>query len=79
MTTKAIRRNLYKVLRKTGVRRDLIAEEASLRDGILLDDVDMTCFLYYLETNFRVDVPNEEVSQLTSVKSTIDYLQRHCA
>lgn len=79
MTTKSIRRNLYKVLRKTGVRRDLIAEEASLKNELLVDDVDMTCFLYYLETNFNVDVPNEEMGQLTSVKSTIDYLQRHCA
>jgi len=79
MTTKSIRRNLYKVLRKTGVRRDLIAEEATLKNDLLVDDIDMTCFLYYLETNFNVDVPNDEINQLTSVKSTIDYLQRHCA
>jgi len=61
------------------VRRDLIAEEAALKDELLVDDIDMTCFLFYLETNFHVDVKNEEVSELTSVKSTIDYLQRHCA
>jgi acyl carrier protein len=79
MTTKSIRRNLYKVLRKTGVRRDLIEENATLRNDLLVDDVDMTCFLYYLETNFNVDVPNDEINQLASVKSTIDYLQRHCA
>lgn len=79
MTTRAIRRNLYKVLRKTGVPRDLIAEDAELRDELLLDEIDMTCFLYYLETKFDVDVKNEEIGQLISVKSTIDYLQRHCA
>jgi acyl carrier protein len=74
-----IRRNLYKVLRKTGVPRDLIAEEASLSEGLLRDELDMTCFLYYLETNFKVDIQSEEIPQLTSVKSTIDFLQRHCA
>lgn len=79
MTTRSIRRNLYKVLRKTGVRRELIAEDATLRDELLVDDVDMICFLYYLESSFNVDVPNDEIHQLTSVKSTIDYLQRHCA
>ncbi|MFT3740204.1 MAG: acyl carrier protein [Breznakibacter sp.] len=79
MTTKNIRRNLYKVLRKTGVRRELIAEDATLRDELLVDDVDMICFLYYLESSFNVDVPNEEIGQLASVRSTIDYLQRHCA
>jgi acyl carrier protein len=79
MTTRSIRRNLYKVLRKTGVRRDLILEDATLKNELLVDDIDMTCFLYYLETNFNVAVPNEEIGQLASVKSTIDYLQRHCA
>ncbi|MBN2165814.1 MAG: acyl carrier protein [Marinilabiliaceae bacterium] len=79
MTTKSIRRNLYKVLRKTGVPRDLIVEDAELKDELLMDDIDMTCFLYYLETNFSVDLKNEEIAQLNSVKSTIDYLQRHCA
>lgn len=79
MTIRMIRRNLYKVLRKTGVPRDLIAEEASLSEGLLRDELDMTCFLYYLETNFKVDIQSEEIPQLTSVKSTIDFLQRHCA
>jgi len=79
MTARAIRRNLYKVLRKTGVPRDLIAEDAALKDELFIDEVDMTCFLYYLETNFSVNVNNEEIGQLNSVRSTIDYLQRHCA
>lgn len=79
MTAKSIRRNLYKVLRKTGVPRNLIAEEAALKDELFVDDVDMTCFLYYLETNFQVNVKNDEIAQLVSVRSTIDYLQRHCA
>ena len=48
-------------------------------DELFVDDVDMTCFLYYLETNFRVNVKNDEIAQLVSVRSTIDYLQRHCA
>lgn len=79
MTTRAIRRNLYKVLRKTGVPRDLIVEEAELKDELLFDDIDMTCFLFYLETNFHVDVNNDDIGKLYSVKSTIDYLQKHCA
>ena len=79
MTTRSIKRNLYKVLRKTGIPRNLIEEDAGLQDELLIDDIDMTCFLYYLETNFHVNVKNEEIGQLKSVKSTIDYLQKHCA
>lgn len=79
MNTKTIRRNLYKVLRKTGVPKNRISEDASLRGELFIDDLDMNCFLFYLETRFDLDINNEEIPQLTSVKSTLDYLQRHCA
>ncbi len=79
MNAKAIRRNLYKVLRKTGVPKNRISEEANFRDELFVDDLDMNCFLFYLETKFDLDINNEEVGHLTSVKSTIDYLQKHCA
>ena len=79
MNTKNIRRNLYKVLRKTGVPKNRISEEASLKDELFIDDLDMNCFLFYLETRFDLSIENEEIPQLTSVKSTIDYLQKHCA
>ncbi len=79
MNAKTIRRNLYKVLRKTGVPKNRISEEASLRDELFVDELDMNCFLFYLETRFDVAIENEEILQLTSVRSTIDYLQKHCA
>lgn len=79
MNTKAIRRNLYKVLRKTGVPKSRISEDASFRDELFVDDLDMNFFLFFLETKFNLNIKNDELMQLTSVRSTIDYLQRHCA
>jgi len=79
MTAKKIRRNLYRVLRKTGVPRQFIADDAGLKDELLQDDIDMICFLFYLETNFHVEVKTNDIEELSSVKSTIAYLQRHCA
>ncbi len=79
MNAKAIRRNLYKVLRKTGVPKSRISEDANFRDELFVDDLDMNCFLFYLETKFDLNIKNDEVVQLTSVRSTIDYLQNHCA
>ena len=79
MNGKAIRRSLYKVLRKTGVPKERINEEASLRDELFLGDLEMNCFLFYLETRFNLAIKNEELSQLNSVKSTIDFLHKHCA
>lgn len=79
MESAKIRRNLYRVFRKTGVPKDLIDENAKLNEDLFIDDNDMTCFLYYLETNFNLRIKNDEVTKLVSVKDTIDFLQTHCA
>ena len=79
MKQERIRRNLYKVLRKTGVPRYKIVEDANLKEGLLMDDVDLTCFLFLLETKFQVEIENSELPKLSSVGSTIEYLQKHCA
>ena len=73
---KYIRRNLYKVLRKTGVPRDRIAEDASFENDMMMDETDMVCFLYYLETGFNLNIENEAIPQMLSVRSTINYLQQ---
>ena len=79
MKQETIRRNLYKVLRKTGVPRNRIVEDATLKEELLLDEVDLTCFLFLLETKFEVEIENSELALLNSVGSTIEYLQKHCA
>lgn len=79
MKSARIRRVLYKVFRKTGVPKEMINEDASLNEELFVDENDMTCFLYYLETNFDVNIKNDEIGKLVSVKDTIDYLQSHCA
>lgn len=79
MNDKKIRRDLYKVLRKTGVPRDRIAENASFENDMLMDAVDMTCFLYYLETKFNVIIDNEILPKIASVRSTLNFLQQRCA
>ena len=76
---KYIRLNLYKVLRKTGVPRDRIAEDASFRNDMMMDETDMTCFLFYLETMFNLIIENEALPQILSVRSTLNYLQQRCA
>ena len=76
---KYIRRNLYKVLRMTGVPRDRIAEDASFENDMMMDKTDMVCFIFYLETRFNLNIENEVLPQMLSVKSTLNYLQQRCA
>ncbi|MBN1800147.1 MAG: acyl carrier protein [Candidatus Lokiarchaeota archaeon] len=79
MNTKDIRRNLYRVLRKTGVPRERIEEDATFSNDMLMDEIDMTCFLFYLETSFNLNIDNESLPRINSVRSTIDYLSQRCA
>lgn len=79
MKQERIRRNLYKVLRKTGVPRNKIVEDATLKEELLMDDIDVTCFLFLLETKFELEIQNSELQKLYSVGSTIEFLQKHCA
>jgi len=75
MDLKNIQRNLYRVLRKTGVPREIIDEDASFRGDMMMDENDMTCFLYYLEDKFNMNIENDAIPQFFSVKSTINYLK----
>lgn len=59
--------------------RNKIVEDAALTEELLMDEVDLTCFLFLLETKFEVEIENSELSMLNSVGSTIEYLQKHCA
>lgn len=79
MTQKAIRRSLFKVFRKVGVPKERINESASLKEDLFWDDLDLTCFLYHLETSFKIEVQPEEINKLYSIGDTINFLRMRYA
>jgi acyl carrier protein len=72
---KSIRRNLYRVLRKTGVTKENICINASFMDDLNFDKIDWTIFTYYLERIFNISVEDHELSKFTSVSDTLHYLR----
>lgn len=72
---KSIRRNLYRVLRKTGVTKENICINASFIDDLNFDGIDWTIFTYYLERVFNISVQDEELDKFGSVKDTLHYLR----
>jgi acyl carrier protein len=79
MKEKSIRRTLYKVLRKTGVRREQIKPEASFNDDLRFDALDWTLFVYYLEGFFKINLNDREIAEFSQVQDTIDLLhERVC-
>lgn len=74
MEDRKIRRNLYRVLRKTGVEKKDISESASFSDDLQFDTVDWTIFTYFLEGTFNISIRDEELFRLDNVQNTIQYL-----
>ena len=74
MEDKTIRRNLYRVLRKTGVQKKDIKLNASFDNDLKFDTVDWKIFTFYLEGIFNISVNEQELGKLGSVKDTLLYL-----
>ncbi|WP_340111602.1 acyl carrier protein [Maribellus mangrovi] len=72
---KSIRRNLYRVLRKTGVNRSNICLSASFIEDLHFDKIDWTIFTYYLEKIFNINIKDEELSKFDDVNDTLHYLR----
>jgi acyl carrier protein len=75
MEEKKIRRNLYRVLRKTGVKKNDIQPEASFRNDLNFDSVDWKIFTFYLEGIFNISVRDEELLNLGNVNDTVKFLK----
>ncbi len=74
MEDKKIRRNLYRVLRKTGVQKQKIKLNTSFDDDLRFDNVDWSIFAFYLEGVFDISIKDEELNKLHDIRNTIQYL-----
>ncbi len=75
MEEKKIRRNLYRVLRKTGIRKNDILPDASFNSDLNFDSVDWKIFTFYLEGIFDISVHDEELNRLKNVNDTVNFLK----
>lgn len=75
MEEKKVRRNLYRVLRKTGVGKKDIQPKASYNSDLNFDSVDWKIFTFYLEGIFDIYVHDDELNNLKSVDDTVNFLK----
>lgn len=76
MESKIIDRNLYRALRKTGVKKENISLKARFIDDFHFDSCDWTIFTYYLENICRVNVDESTLKKLYSVNDTLNFLKQ---
>ncbi len=75
MEKKADRRNLYRVLRKTGIHKNNISIDASFSEDLHFDTTDWTIFTFYFEDIFNVSIREEEIRRLNCVNDTLALLK----
>lgn len=76
MEDKSMRRTLYRVLRKTGVKRENINLDATFSDDLRFDQLDWTLFIYYLESFFHIRLTDRDISKMTMVSDTLNLLDK---
>lgn len=75
MENKTMQRNLYRVLRKTGVQKKDIALDASFNEDLRFDTVDWKIFTFYLEDIFEINFKDEELRKLKDINDTLTLLK----
>lgn len=55
--------------------RKEIELDATFNGDLNFDQVDWALFLYYLEEGFKINVEDEEISQMHQVKDTLNLME----
>jgi hypothetical protein len=67
----AIEIGVCKALLKTGVNKHHIRKEEIELMQVIDNRTDWNCFLFYLESNFNIDISHEEENKLNSYTNVI--------
>ena len=54
---------------------DMITEETSFKDDLGADSLDLFELVMSLEEKYEIEIPSEELAELTTVGSVMDYLK----
>ena len=63
------------IAEQLGVDEDIITEEASFKEDLGADSLDLFELAMALEDTYSVEIPSEELEGLTTVGKVMDYLK----
>lgn len=63
------------IAEQLSVEADSITENSSFKEDLGADSLDLFELVMSLEDEYSVEIPSEELEQLTTVKSVMDYLK----
>jgi acyl carrier protein len=59
---------------ETGIAADLVQPEKSFTDDLDIDSISMMTIVVNAEDKFDVKIPDEEVTNLVTVKDAVDFI-----
>jgi acyl carrier protein len=59
---------------ETGIASDLVQPEKSFTDDLDIDSISMMTIVVNAEDKFDVKIPDEEVTNLVTVKDAVDFI-----
>ena len=62
---------------RLGVDEDDVTPEASFREDLEADSLDLVELIMELEEQFGMEIPDEEVEKITTVEEAVDYVVEH--
>lgn len=67
------------IVNEVGVEAEAVTLEASFKEDLGIDSLDLFELVMAFEENFGVEIPNEDLEQITTVGSLIEYIEKHKA
>lgn len=63
------------VAQQLGVNEDQVTDEASFKDDLNADSLDIVELVMAFEEEFEIDIPDEDAEKVTTVGSAISYIE----
>ena len=64
---------------RLGVDESEVTPDASFREDLEADSLDLVELIMELEEQFGMEIPDEEAEKITTVEEAVDYVQEHQA
>jgi acyl carrier protein len=62
---------------RLGVDESDVTPEASFREDLEADSLDLVELIMELEEQFGMEIPDEEAEKITTVEEAVEYVQEH--